>query len=446
MKKKSFNLRLVLGILILPLMGWWSSGISAKPAEQEDKIIQGVKAQEKIKIDGIQGDALASSVSEEDLAPDFVWESAAKITGKGYQVEICLPLKSIRFSSGKDVIMGILFRRKITKIGYWGAWPDIKLGHNLLDSQTKVNFKNLEKQLRVEILPNLTYNNNSVRVSADDWSKSDTAPEFGIGLKYGITSSITADITINPDFSQVESDSFQVEVNQRYPLFFSEKRPFFMEGADIFNFFTYPFGYFTTPVHTRQILDPAWGAKLTGNIGKMNFGILSAGDDWPGQAWAVGNNPNQEKNAFFGIARGKFSIGKNNYLGILYSSREFSGEYNRVLGADFICRLTKSQRLHTSFLHSMSGQEEGRQGKAAESSYGSFMYKHDSKLLFMIAAFEHIGKEFRMDTSFLMRRGINYGVLWGGIAFYPDPKKMAWLKMISPDPRYRASCRIRRVV
>jgi hypothetical protein len=385
---------------------------------------------------GIQGDALASSVVEEDMSPDFVWESAARITDKGYQVEICLPLKSIRFKSGKEVKMGIVYRRKITRLGYSGAWPDIKLGHNVLDSQAKMNFKDLKKQLKFEILPNLTYSNNRVRVSQDEWSKSDTATEFGIGIKYGITSSITADITINPDFSQVESDAFQVEVNQRYPLFFSEKRPFFMEGADIFSFFTYPYGFFTIPVHTRQILDPAWGAKLTGNLGKMTFGILTAGDKWPGQAWDQGINPNEGKDAFFGVARGKYSLGKNNYFGFLYSGREFSGEYNRVFGADFIFRITKRQRLHTSFLHSISGDDDGRQGKAADSNYGSFMYRHDSKLLFMIAAFEHIGKEFRMDTSFIMRGGIDYGVLWGGIAFYPDPKKMPWLKMISPDFRF----------
>ncbi|NIO87700.1 MAG: hypothetical protein GTN53_44390 [Candidatus Aminicenantes bacterium] len=408
---------------------WVSVSVDAEGNDQAAYVLY-------VNPNGIQGDALASSVGDEDLSPDFVWDSAARVTESGYQVEICLPLKSIRFKSGKEVKMGILFRRKITGIGYTGAWPDIKLGHNILESQTKAVFKELRKQLRFEILPSLTDSNNRVRLSPEEWSESDTATEFGIGLKYGITSSITTDIAINPDFSQVESDAFQVEVNQRYPLFYSEKRPFFMEGVDIFNFYTYPYGYFTTPVHTRRILDPAWGAKLTGNIGKITFGILSAGDEWPGQSWETGTNPDEGKDAFFGIARGKYSLGKNNYIGFIYSGREFAGEYNRVFGADFVHRIGKHQRIQTSFLHSISGDEDGRQGEAKNSSDLNLVYRYDSKLLFMIAAFEHIGKDFRMDTSFLRRRGINNAVLWGGIAFYPDPKKMAWLKMISPDFRF----------
>ena len=210
-----------------------------------------------------------------------------------------------------------------------------------------------------------------------------------------------------------------------------------MEGADIFNFFTYPYGFFTSPVHTRQIFDPGWGAKLTGNIGKMSFGILLTGDEWPGQAWDGQTNSNQGKDAFFGIARGKYSLSKNNYVGILYSGREFAGQYNRVFGADFVHRIAKHERFHASFLHSISGDEDGRQGEPAGSSNVNLMFRHDSKLLFMIAAFEHIGKEFRMDTSYLQRPGINNAVLWGGIAFYPDPKKMPWLKMISPDFRFQ---------
>lgn len=386
---------------------------------------------------GIQGDALDSAVGDEDISPDFVWESAAKITDKGYQVEICLPLKSIRFKSGKVVEMGILFRRKITTIGYQGAWPDIPPGHGILNRQTKIIFKNLQKQLKLEILPSLTHSSNRDRISMDEWSASDTSTQFGIGLKYGITSAITADITINPDFSQVESDAFQVEVNQRYPLFYSEKRPFFMEGAEIFKFYTLSSGFFTTPVHTRRIVDPAWGAKLTGSLGKMSFGILSAGDEWPGQSWGMDINPNEGKTAFFGIARGKYSLDKDNYIGVLYSGREFAGEYNRVLGADFVYRLGKKQRINLSFLHSISGNEDGREGQPGDSSNFNLAYTYDSKELGVSAAMNHIGRDFRMDSAYIQRRGINNAFCWLGIAFYPDPEKIAWLKMISPDFVFR---------
>lgn len=382
---------------------------------------------------GIQGDALDSAVGDEDMSPDFVWESAAKITDKGYQVEICLPLKSISFKSGKVVEMGILFRRKVTRIGYYSAWPDIPPGHGILNRQSKVIFKDLEKQLKLEILPSLTHSNNRDRVNMDEWSAADTLTEFGISLKYGLTSSITADITINPDFSQVESDAFQVEVNQRYPLFYSEKRPFFMEGADIFKFYTTTAGFFPTAVHTRQILDPAWGAKLTGSLGKMSFGILTAGDDWPGQTWDSEVNPHAGKDAFFGIARGKYSLNKDNYIGFLYSGREFAGEYNRVLGADFAHRIGKKQRINLSFLHSMSGDQDSREGEAANSNDFNLSYTYDSRKVGFTGSFNHIGTDFRMDSAYIQRRGINNVFTWFGVAFYPNPKKNAWLKMISPD-------------
>jgi hypothetical protein len=101
------------------------------------------------------------------------------------------------------------------------------------------------------------------------------------------------DATINPDFSQVESDAFQVEVNRRYPIFYSEKRPFFMEGVDIFNFFTIDHGYLPAAVHTRRIVDPVWGAKVTGTLGRTSIGFLSAGDEGPGLAFDSGENPYQ---------------------------------------------------------------------------------------------------------------------------------------------------------
>lgn len=387
---------------------------------------------------GIQGDALSTTIGTDDLAPDFVWQSAGKITGKGYQVEICLPLKSIRFKSGEQVQMGILLQRKITRIGFTGSWPDIRLGHTLIDSQAKVDFKNLKRQLRFEILPSLTYCDNRERISLDQWSKRDSAASFGVDLKYGFTSSITADITVNPDFSQVESDAFQVEVNQRYPLFYDEKRHFFMEGADIFKFYTFPNGFFTVPIHTRRIIDPGWGAKITGNVGQITFGLLSAGDQWPGQDWSLPPNPpnpDKGKSAFFGIARGKYSFGSqgNNYVGFLYSGREFAGQYNRVFGTDFVYRIGRNQRINTSFLHSFSRNENGEKGNAKNCNNFNLVYNFDSKLLLINGAFEHIGTDFKMDTAYIQRIGINDYFLRSGIAFYPAPEKISWLKMISPD-------------
>ena len=294
---------------------------------------------------GIQGDILTSAVSGEDIAPDFVWESAGRLTEEGYQVEMSIPLRSIRFKSGKEVQMGILFWRRISRLGMSGSWPDIKPGHGIFNLHNPIIYKDLRNPLNLEILPSFVWGSGSHRASPQEWGESDTFREIGAGFKYGITSSITADITLNPDFSQVESDVFQVEVNRRYPIFYSEKRPFFMEGTDIFNFFTIPYGYIQTAVHTRQIVDPLWGAKLTGTVGKTALGLLAAGDEWPGLEWDSGINPYEGKKAYFAIARGKQSLGGDNYMGAIYTGREFAGGFNRVGGLDLSLRFLKNHKI-----------------------------------------------------------------------------------------------------
>jgi hypothetical protein len=379
---------------------------------------------------GIQGDILNSTVSGEDVAPDFVWVSAGKLTDEGYQVEMSIPLRSIRFKSGKEVQMGVLFWRRISRLGMSGSWPDIKPGHGLFNLHNPIIYRDLRSPLNLEILPSFTWGSGSSRISPQEWSTSDTFRELGAGLKYGITSSITADITVNPDFSQVESDAFQVEVNRRYPIFYSEKRPFFMEGTDIFNFFSIPYGYIQTAVHTRQILDPLWGAKLTGTVGKTALGLLAAGDEWPGLEWDSGVNPYAGKKAYFTIARGKQSLGQDNYMGAIYSGREFAGGYNRVGGLDLSLRFFKNHKIQASYMQSFSRDPD--EGSTTNSPTYHICYSYSSKPLGIMAAYEHIGRDFQMDSGFVLRTGIDEGWLWIGPSFYPNPEKIAWLKRIDP--------------
>ncbi len=112
------------------------------------------------------------------------------------------------------------------------------------------------------------------------WQDARSKGDLGASIKYGITSTTTLDATVNPDFSQVESDAFEVEVNQRFPVFFSEKRPFFMEGLGLFNLAgTGCDSTMRTAVHTRRIVDPSAGVKLTGTAGRYTFATLLAPDE-----------------------------------------------------------------------------------------------------------------------------------------------------------------------
>ncbi len=406
---------------------WVSVAVDATGSGQTSYILY-------VNPNGIQADSITTSIhDEEDISPDFVWKSAAKLTDTGYRVEIALPLKSISFKSGKEVKMGILFRRNICRLSYTGAWPKSQLNRCILDSQAAAVFKNLKRQVKFEVLPSVTHSNNRDRVSETAWGESDKTTQVGIGLKYGITSSVTAEIAVNPDFSQVESDAFQVEVNQRYPLFYSEKRPFFMEGADIFNFWTYVYGYFPKAVHTRQIVDPAWGAKVTGTVGKFSFGVLSAGDEAPGRSWDFGINPNEGENALFGIARGKFSLGSDNYVGFLYTGSDFGNQYNHVFGADAGIRIAKRHRVRASFIHSASRDDEGNVTNGPTGNYGTFVYTYGSKSFQWVGILEHIGRELRVDSAYLQRTGLNMARMWTAYNFYTNEKKITWLKRISPE-------------
>ena len=227
-------------------------------------------------------DALNTSASGEQFDADMVWFSGARTTADGYIVEVQIPLQTLRFSGGDEVNMNLVFFRKVSRIGYSYAWPEMLPGQWVFDRPSRLIFSNLKPRRLVEVLPSVTYGINQQRETSSSWSSADDKYNFGASGKIGITSGITLDGTINPDFSQVESDAFQVQVNQRFPVFFSEKRPFFMEGMGLFNIAgTGGDGNMRTAVHTRRIVDPIYGSKLTGTLGKTAFGVLNAVDDSP---------------------------------------------------------------------------------------------------------------------------------------------------------------------
>ena len=183
---------------------------------------------------GVQLDMLNTVSGGEDQAVDYVWDSAGRRNAQGYAVEMRVPFQTIRFKGGADVHMGILFWRRVSRAGISVAWPPLEPGKWVFEKQAPLAFGELQPRLIREVIPSTTYARNEQRQAPSQWGGADNQGDFGISGKYGITSTITLDATVNPDFSQVESDAFQVEVNQRFPTFYSEKRPFFMEGSGIF--------------------------------------------------------------------------------------------------------------------------------------------------------------------------------------------------------------------
>ncbi len=377
---------------------------------------------------GCQTDGLTSAVdgSNFDPSPDYVWQSAGRIVADGYIVEMAIPLESLRYKSGERVRMGIIFMRHVNRLGAMGAWPELKAGASQFNAMTAIEYRDLRKGLVLEVLPNFTLNRDRVRVNDREWGGG-TDANLGVSLKYGVTSSVTAEATIRPDFSQVESDAFQVEVNQRYPVFFVEKRPFFMEGTNAIDFGLVSGGLMSAAVYSRNIADPLWAAKVSGTAGRNLFAVLAADERLP--ATAAGGD-----HAFWGIARFKRALGGDNSIGMLFSGRYAGDDRNSVLGADLQYRFLDNIRLTASGLFSSShlpGEESDENGLAVNA-----MLQYGVPALDALLAYERTSGDFAMASSFLLRRGFEQLQFLLGPNLTPRRKRLAaWVKRVQPYVR-----------
>ena len=270
---------------------------------------------------GIQADGTLTETSE-DYSLDIVMESKGVVTEDGYTVEIAIPFKSLRYEAGKGKLWGAHFFRRIKRFNNeLNSWMPIDRSKSswIVQEGHLAGFEGILTERQLEIIPTFTISQSSRRVSTipnmsiianpnlvDPGRMVNSAPIFdpGLSVKLGITPNVTLDFAANPDFAQVEADQPVITANQRFPIFFAEKRPFFLEGIDIFQ---------TTiaAVHTRAIIDPDYAAKLTGKVGRNTFGLLLASDNAPG-------NFSDEEIADPGIFPSieKF-IDKNAYIGVL---------------------------------------------------------------------------------------------------------------------------------
>jgi hypothetical protein len=366
---------------------------------------------------GIQMDALNTGKNE-DSAPDFVWQSAGHVDDQGYVVEMRVPLQTIRFRSGNDVRMGVLFFRHNSRMGVSWSWPSIAPGQWVFESHAPLVFSELHQPRVLEVIPSATVSRNQARVATESWPAASSKADVGASIKYGVTSTVTLEATANPDFSQVESDAFQVEVNQRFPVFYNEKRPFFMEGLGVFNLAGQGGdASMQRSVHTRRIIDPSAGLKLTGTAGRQTFAVLSASD-----ASAAGGDK------LFTIGRALRNYGNGQYIGALVTDTEHGTEYNRVAAADATFRRGQNFVWNAALLHSDSqnadrGASSGN-GAQAKSTY-------NTRRLLIMSFVEHFDGGFQMDTAFLNRVGVTRTWNYGEVDFYPAGG-LAWIKRVAP--------------
>ena len=275
---------------------------------------------------GIQMDTRFAA-GKEDVGQDLIWYSAAKIVDDGYIVEARIPFKSIRYSA-KDgnVEMGVIFERKISRFSMQGTYPalDPAQGFAFLTQMMPIKYEGVKKSKLVEILPAITYAVNKEQVEGETVRSDDFEPS--LTTKVGITSELVWDATINPDFSQVESDVQQVEVNQRFPVNYPERRPFFLEGNENFNFaVTGGFAPVNKVVNTRSIVSPKFATKLAGKIGDKNiistiYAIDRADKNLPDYA--------ADETADVGVFRYMRSFQQDSYLGMVATNRSRNGGHS----------------------------------------------------------------------------------------------------------------------
>jgi hypothetical protein len=362
---------------------------------------------------GIQGDARFEG-GQEDPNVDMVWYSGGNIDEKGYTVEVRIPFKSIRFSNKNPVEMAVIFERKISRLSEMGTYPplDPKKGTNWLIQTTPLVYYDIKHYKLVELLPAVTYYRRS-SINEGSLSLDKDKGDLSLTAKYGITSHLILDGTINPDFSQVEADAGQVDFNLRYALFFPEKRPFFLEGYEKFNFGGYQDGDpIWAIVHTRTIVDPLVGIKLNGKIGNDNtVASIYAMDEL---------HDAEEDHAHFAIFRYKRALKEDSFIGGFYTGRERINGYNRVAGADGQLRIGQASIFGFHFFESATRADK-ESAKDEGHAFGLHYFYNTRDWLLMLG-FQDIAEDFRTEVGYVTRTGISRFRSGAVRMLYPNSK------------------------
>jgi hypothetical protein len=397
---------------------------------------------------GVQADGILTESQGTDYNPDFVIDSKGVLTSDGYTVEVAIPMKSLRYKAGKEQLWGIQCYRWIKRFNNeessWMPLSRDKSG-TLNQAGQIVGFEGIWRGHTLELIPSLTLseNGNRVRTISRTTLLSNPSlldpgrfvnepfkPDLGLNAKFGITPNITLDLALNPDFAQIEADQLVIRANQRFPIFFPEKRPFFLEGVDIFQ-------TLIPAVNTRTIVDPDIAVKLTGKSGRNSFGLLLASDNAPGNFTEEERTdplirPSIErfigKNAYIAVLRLKRDVGKENSLGLLATSYNFIDEHNQLGGIDGRFRLNEQttfefQALGTTSRNAVDNLNGFPDIYHTKNGFGyAYSLAKEGRRLKYGADGEGRTREYRADVGFTRRVNTNYDIVNVRYISEPDAK------------------------
>ncbi len=341
-----------------------------------------------------------------DLSADFLWKSKGHVTPWGYEVEIRIPFSSLRYPSASVQDWGIQIQRNVQHSGYKETWTEARSGAASFTNQEGL-LKGLHGMHHGQVIglnPELT---NTVRgqpccdTVLTRW-KYTSKPQLGGNVRWAIGSNFVLNGTVKPDFSQVEADATQIAADQRFALFYAEKRPFFVEGSDQFNV---P----NTLVYTRTIVQPAAAMKLTGKLGRTDVAVLSALDD--GSTTPNGDRP------LVDIVRLNSGFGQQNTAGLLYSDRVGGGRSNRVIDGDVHYVFGGMYYAQVQAAISNTSQH----GSTATAPMWEMVVDRTGRAFGFHYNVLGIGKTFAADNGFVSRTGIVAPGIMNRVSLYGAP-------------------------
>jgi len=381
---------------------------------------------------GVQADGISNAAGIKDYNWDMIYDSAGKIFDWGYGIEIAIPFSSLRFQRTKDAqIWGINAVRgypRSVRYQIWAQPYDRSNTCRVCQYLRIEGFEDVSPGRNIEINPTLTALRTDERDEFPEggFTNRNSAAEPGITARWGITPNLILSGTVNPDFSQVEADAAQLDINQPFALYYPEKRPFFTEGLD----------FFKTPlnvIYTRTLRDPRWGIKLSGKEGVSALGAYLVEDRttnliFPGSQYS--RSTSLEHSNTSAVFRYGGDIWNNSNIGVLFTNRAGGGYFNRVFGADGRLRFSQSDEIVFQFLGSRTkygeaivkdfNQPDGE--FSDEALMGTYIHKTRNHQLEF--GYLDIGPDFRADLGFLPRVG--YRQLHTMSNYEWRPKTSSW--------------------
>ena len=364
---------------------------------------------------------------------DGDWTVRAQITERGWETEMAIPLKTLRYDGGQDRHWGINVMRTIRRKNEQAFLAPIPRAYNIYRVSLAADLSGLDLPARRDLRATpyaLTGFNRDNTLPEDP---TDTLGEVGLDVKWGITPKLTADFTVNTDFAQVEADEEQINFT-RFDLFFPEKRPFFLENAA-----TFQFGqpqqvdlFFTRRVGLSRLGEPIdilGGARLSGKVGRYNVGVMDmqtreATNPRTGNLVAPANN--------FGVARVQREFGRRSNFGAVFVNRQGTGasaaaqDFNRAYGVDLNLAVTKDSRLFGFLARSDSP------APLHSDWTGRGFFDYRGSVWEARGGYTQVGERFNAEVGFVPRVGYKKPEI--AIQFGPEPhsKSLAWVRRFTP--------------